>query len=590
MNLELINKGLQRAVMMSSVAWMVAGVQNARSQEILPSNDSGELVLVAKGESTHENTLVGQAEGFFPTQDDLLYLADRDYPRGMNSHQGPDAELQGATGIFPYDRQDNSIYSQHRNILAPVDRFLGFFGPQDTLVIESSRLQGASIALDGEIPPLITRTFEPEMAHVKLGPLYFDLLWIGAGAIWTDYSPYGSAQKLDTDDTAAYIDFAIRGYLRITETFYISALGNFIYLPLENELGFGTSLDGGGGPVFTLNMHWQGQAGSWEFLLLDTFAVHPGLNYDLGLDDGQDGVDFAGRYSFGFYSPERSSRFDVRSDDAWISNQILGRASSLVFTEDWRLSLQADHTDFWRTFSFEDHAYRDHFGALLGYEGNVIPFAPVLTYDASTSDHETYRHEVMLGFRGRITENINTAFGGGYLWETGDEAENESWLWYVSLNHTISEGIAHGVSFGQNIFEDAFSPETVYATYARYYIALKITHQLSLTGVAQWEQSERLERRSGDRFNVEEYDRYSYGAYLSYRPLGYTNITASAVYETNEVADGVQDTERWLYRLNVIQRLTSRLTLEGYYQYEDAEFEGGGFDEHLVGLSIRRYF
>jgi hypothetical protein len=585
MNLKMIAKEFWRAAF---VAGLVLSFAEGLKGQTGDDGSLEPLPLNLDPPSTRENTLVDQPEGYFPTLDDLQYLGDRDSPRGFNTLEGPDGRLQQATGIFPYDRQDNSIYTRYRDALAPLNHLLGFFGPHDAIVIESNRIQNASLTFDGEIPLAFTRTLEPDLAHVRLGPLFIDFLWVGAGAMWTDYNPYGSAPTVDTDDTAAYIDFALRAYLRITDTFYFSAIGNFIYLPLENDFGFATSLGGGGGPAFVATLHWEDQIGSWELLFLDTFVVHTGLSYDWGLGYGDPAIDYAGRYSFGFYGGERESRFDVRSDDFWFSNQVLLRGSTLAFTEDWRLMLQADHTDFWRTFDFEDHAYRDHFGALLGYEGNVIPFAPMLAYDVSTSDHETYRHALSIGLRGRLTENIMASMGGGYDWESGG-SEREDWFWYVNLVHTITEGITHGVSFGQQIFEDEYSPETVFATYVRYFLNVRITHQLLFSGWTQWEESERLERRAGERYEIEDFERYSYGAQLSYRPFSYTSVIATATYQNTETDQG-RDYENWLYRLSVLQQLASRLTLEGFYHYEESKFEGGGFDEHLLGLTLKRYF
>jgi hypothetical protein len=530
---------------------------------------------------------VGELElGYFPTHDDLIYLADRENPSryGSSRHQGPDQYLERATGTFPYDRHDTAFYEEHRDVFEPANKVLRFFTPHDPVHVDFPGLTTGAFTANADMP-ILTRQLEPDLAHVKLGPLYLDLLWIGAGAMWTDFSPKGETPPAEGDDVAAYIDIAIRGYVRITDTIYFSMVGDFIYLPLENEIAVRALLGSRAGAVAQFVL--QERVGTWDILFTDTLQLSPGVDIDAGL--GNEGIDEAGRYHFGFAADNKPIRLDFEEEGIWVSNSVELRASSLIFNEDWRLWLQADHTDFWRTLDFEDHSYRDHFGAILGYEGHNIPFSPSLSYDITTNDYDTYRHTSYLGFRGRLTENIQTRFGGGYLWTTGAENDTENWLWDVSLHHRLSEGIGHGVTIGQNVFDDDLSPESVWTTYARYWINSKITHRLSAGAYAQWEESERLTITDDDH-GVTEFERYSVGANLSYRPFDYTHITAWAIYQNTELQVGEREWENWLYGLNITQRLATRLTLEGYYRYEKSRQERAGFDEHLLGVGIKRYF
>ena len=122
--------------------------------------------------------------GFCPTQSDLALLGDRDYPRRAGyEDQGPDAVLQNATGIFPYQSGEDNFYSRNANSFRPVNHVLGLFAPQQALTYEPEIFPGLAVSMDGSLPNIFTRTFEPSKAHVKAGPLAYDLLWIGGGAI-----------------------------------------------------------------------------------------------------------------------------------------------------------------------------------------------------------------------------------------------------------------------------------------------------------------------------------------------------------------------------------------------------------------------
>ena len=97
------------------------------------------------GTSTHVDTYL--PAGFFPTQDDHLYIGDSDYPRGgpgsgaggygavggfgptANTWIGPDARSLGFTGIFPYQDPEVNFYDRHAYFFDPLDRGLGFSRP-----------------------------------------------------------------------------------------------------------------------------------------------------------------------------------------------------------------------------------------------------------------------------------------------------------------------------------------------------------------------------------------------------------------------------------------------------------------------------
>jgi hypothetical protein len=364
---------------------------------------------LVSSEPSNENTT-----GFFPTSADLALLGDKDYPRISLTQEGPDARSQLATDIFMYESVEQDFYTRNREVFAPVNNVLGVFTPHKAFTMELPNAPLAGITLDAGFP-IFTRTFEPENAHIKAGPLAFDLLWLGAGALWSDYNgPITFADGAE-DGWISYLDLGVRGTLQITDTIYFSFAANIIYLPGSNELAF--RVLNNSSPAAVLEVFYQKRLGDWDLLFFDRFLGRPGI--DVFAELQEEGIDRAGRYQFGFGGGR--DRIDFFSNESvWFTNQIAARASSMVGSSDWRFQADADHLDFWRSYNFEDHATRDGLALQLGYEGNDILFAPSLSYLVSTFDgFESFFHRLQLELNGRITENIRASAMGGYLWTTG---------------------------------------------------------------------------------------------------------------------------------------------------------------------------
>lgn len=524
--------------------------------------------------------------GYFPTiTEDILLRGPNDSRSlgqglGPGVVEGPDNRGLVATDLFRYYDNDPDFYQRNQGFFRPINRGLGVFTPHDALTVETNRLQNASFTVDGQLG-LLTRAFNPDLAHIKAGPLYFDVLWLGAGVIYSDYNgDLSHLPRESQDGWAAFIELGVRGLLRITDSIYISAVANVIYLPFENEvaLRFGNRDN----PSLLLRFNLNEQLGEWEILFFNEFRGVSGLDFLVNAD--VTATDRAGRYQFG-YQTGRSNDFYSRNE-AWFINTIGFYASRPVFDNQWRFGFRYEHADFWRSFSFDNHRPRDHLELAMQYEGSVIPFAPRFSYEYISNDgYESLLHLFRLHLTGRITENINWYGMGGYALTSGFANERNQFIWRIDLDHTISRNTRHMLSFGEDYFYNELVPDTRTARYVRYSIDQRITSRFSATAFGQYSHKE---RSSDERFPMR--DRFGAGLWLTYRPLDFTDIRGLVFYDQADQTTTDDDSSRWLYRIEVNQQLGHRLTGNIFYQYEEFNHDVRPFSEHFMGVSMRRYF
>jgi hypothetical protein len=576
---------MSRSFLLYVFAFSCVSSQLVRAVDLVPAAETDETAVVPAHEDTLVNSTTETAAptGFFPTSADLALLGDKDYPRISFTPEGPDARSQLATDVFMYESGREDFYTRNREAFAPVNQVLGVFTPHKTFTMELPNAPLAGMTFDANFP-IFTRAYQPENAHIKAGPLAFDLLWLGAGALWSDYNGPISFADGAEDGWISFIELAVRGTLRFTDTLFLSFSANLIYLPGSNEVAF--QMLNNAAPTAVFELFYQKRLGTWDLLFFDRFMGRPGIDAFAQLREG--GFDQAGRYQFGFYDAASRTEF-FTSENVWFVNQVAGRASSMVGSSDWRFQGDVDHFDFWRSFDFDNHNSRDSLGLLLGYEGNNIPFAPALSYRVSTFDQfESFFHRLQLQFEGRITENVMASASGGYLWSSGREPNLSSAIWNVGIDHRFSQRGNHGFGVGQSLFEDPFSPEVLFTTYYRYFVGYQLAQRLNAAAYFQYSDGDRIVSRD-PRIALGAVNFYSVSGVLTFRPWDFTQMTGSIIYQRTEPGDVMGESERWLYRLQVMQRLASRLTLQAMYQYED--FDGGiSFNEHLVSLSLRWYF
>jgi hypothetical protein len=525
-------------------------------------------------------------QGYYPTQNDLSVLGDRDYPRrGGYQDEGPDAALQNAMGIFPYQSGGQDFYTRNAASFTGANRVLGVFAPQQGLTYESPTFPSLAVSLDGNIPNFLTRTFAPSKAHVKAGPLAFDLLWVGAGAVWSEYHGHNSFPPGKGPGWVGYVDFALRGYLRLTDTLHLSWAANLMYLPGTNELAFRTLNNGY--PQIYLTANYQKRVGSWDYYIGERFFARPGLDIFSGIT--APGSDQAGRYQFGYYGGNTQTGF-YQTQNVWFVNQLQMRATSMVGLSDWRFWGDYLHTDFWKSFGFSDHQYRDTYRASLGYEGNAIPFSPMLSYQLMTLDgYNSFWNQVQLQGTGRITENLRLQASAGYLWTSGAKVNQDNFIWSLGLMHQFSQKGSHGIQVGQQLLTDSYTPESIFVSYYRYYLSYQVATRIQASAYAQLSNGNRIVSANPGTYSNGSVDGYIMGGSLQYQPFDFTRVVLSTTFQRSDGSLGYMRTDRWIHRIQLMQQLASRLTLQGAYQYEEMN-STQGFNEHFFSIGLRRYF
>lgn len=526
------------------------------------------------------------ADGFFPTLVESPLLRGAYNARsngGAVNGVGPDNRLQTATGIFPYEQSTSNFYERNPGVFANMDRALGVFLPHDAWTLESERLRHTALTFDANMG-LLTRSFSPDLATIKAGPLYFDLLYFGIGAIWSDYNGNNGPQK--TDGFISNVNTGVRGLLRITDTIYFSLAAQLMYLPGTNEFAF--SLGNGSGSALVANLSYGDSIGPWSVMFYDNFSGRPGINFLPHTTEP--GSDQAGRYYYGIrQSSSRTGNFYTQGG-AFFSNRIGFSASRLVLGGQWRFWSQLNHVDFWRTFDFTNHSQREHLGLALGYEGSIIPFAPRFYYDAYSFDKlKSIRHQFGVRFTGRLTENINWTGGAGYGFATGSGSRNSrsGFLWHMQFSHTITAKTLHSLAFGEGFFANDYSNDAFTTRYLNYRISHSFARNLRASVFAQISDRENT-YSVGSIEGGNSTSRAGGGATLTYQPLDFTSINASAVYNTSLKPANTYD--YWVWRLSINQQLGMRLTGNIFYQYVENSSGPGSFSEHAIGVSLRRYF
>ncbi|MBU6301521.1 MAG: hypothetical protein KGS60_08210 [Verrucomicrobia bacterium] len=525
-------------------------------------------------------------QGVFPTYGEKMLMgggadgSKSDYMRSFGGGVGgPDSAYQTSTGIFPYDSTYGGIYTQHPEVFGPINRTLGFFGPNQALSLEGGRLQNTSVSLDGTLLPLFTRTYEPDRAHVRAGPFTADLLYLGAGALYSDYNGPRTFPEGREDGFMSYIDFGVRAVAQLTDQFYLALGTSLIYLPDSNKLGF--LVTNRSAPGISLTMDHHATRNGWDYRIYDNFVGgFRSLQYFENFDN--DAMEAAGRYTFGlggrFNDQGSGSLFD---EDAIVFSNVVGASVSGLINPAWRTTFRASHADLWRTFDMDDAGSRERIGALLGYEGAVLPLAPYVSYDVFSNDtFESLYHMTNAGLRGKLSENLSLSTSAGYLWTTDLPADRESLLWRAVLSHDLSERTVQSVGIGRNFFANDFSDEFAVASLLNYRISHRVSNRIYGSTFLSHTKAEPL-GNVGDQVTSD-----TAGVRMSFRPLDYTEVFATTAWQHSEHTPQTLEMNRSIYQVGVNQRILSRLTAGLLAQYEEADF----FDEYLYRLTIRRYF
>lgn len=535
-----------------------------------------------------QNTIVepalpsGKVErGYFPTLGESALLRgpynNRSQGASMGTEEGPDLRKQTATDIFPYEDSDPDFYQRNQNFFKPLNQTLGWLTPQDAWTVQFNELDNTSLTVDGNLG-ILTRQFAPELATIKAGPLYFDILWLGAGVLWSDYNGNLNTTGGKGDGVIGYVDVGLRGILRVSDSIYISAVADLMYLPFSNRFALRF---GGTQPALLTRLNYSKTFGPWDVLLYDEFRGQPSLNW-FG-PANVNGYDRAGRYFYGFQTSGPTNSFQ-NSNYVRFSNTIGSSLSRLVFDDAWRLWIIATHLDYWQGYGFTNHQRQEHLGAALGYEGSRIPFAPRFSYDMYMfGKSNNIMHQAMLSLTGRLTENLNWMGRVGEMFNTGTRSKSNQFLWNLDFRHTLTKNTSHSLGFGQTVFYNNVVGESILSKFVQYSINQRFSGRAYGSVFIQYADSEtNLQTMQNSR-------RTSAGVAFNYQPLDFTQVSAAIIYEKFKQTALMSD--RWRYTLTATQQLGMRLTGSVFYQYEDYQANSPSrFSEHVVGVTLRRYF
>lgn len=535
-----------------------------------------------------EVTEVEYSPGYFPTLEESGLLSGEfgadgpDYPRSHvpagSVYGAPDTIVQGATGIWPYEIEDEDFYSRNPQVFQPIDNVFGVLIPREALIFQGGPQTNTSLAIDPGVP--LTRRLERDRAHFRLfkaGPLFADILSVSGTALYSDVN---STRPYPHDDGfIAAIDLTARAYLRITDNTYISLSGTVYYLPTEGDVGF--YLHGNDSTFARINTEYE--LGAWDFQFFDEFRVLHRIS-DMLDPIEHDEIATSGRYRLGRVD-------DARVGDAYFSGDYITYRNNIGFRattpmgDDWRFWGGYDRFDYWLSGDADDRRNLDRVRLQIIHEGDWR-IAPYITYNLQTPDEYASIHQsVMVGATTMLTPNVRLGANGGYYWQTGQGLdEKEGGLWGLELRHTITANTTHSLNMGNNFTNNDFGDDFI-ASYLRYALTHRFSHRLSGSGWVQWSDLERTSATVGDGTV------FLAGAGLTYALGDYTQARFRFAYQDVDYRE-TSDLERWIYRLELSRRLATRLTGTLTYQYEDVSQQTGvgDLDEHLIMFNLTRYF
>jgi hypothetical protein len=486
--------------------------------------------------------------------------------------EGADEDLTETTDSEPASDEINGSFHEGYHPDGPYAYQYDGVLPMGGGALDSGPLYEESrFDFNGDIP-LFTREFNPDSAHFKAGNFYFEAIWIETGILYSDYHGPAVFRPDQQDGSLGYASFRFRVDAQVHPSLHLTADGELIYLFGENELGFRSGFQGG--PFARLE--YKRQYGAWDFRAYAEFGTG-----SLRSIFGADAYEQAGRYSFGYLGYENQ---DSLAYDSFLYTR-LGAEATTLMSPDWRLTLSADHTDYFYVGDdrSDDHYAREHLGARYEAELDSVPFSPSLSYDLWSEDQfESAYQTVYGGVHGRLSKEVTMDGRLGYLWSTGLPVARESWLWNIGLNHQINARTAHGINFGQDFFLSDYSIDTSVSNFFHYYITHELTERVRLRAFAQWSSDEYL---SGP-LEGGDYEREMYGVRASYQISDRMSGDLGYRVEYSKNTRNGDDLERSIFDADLNWEFGNYSTAFLRYQYEETDL----FYEYLYMIGMRRSF
>ncbi|MFT5411915.1 MAG: hypothetical protein ACI9NC_004652, partial [Verrucomicrobiales bacterium] len=424
----------------------------------------------------------------------------------------------------------------------------------------------------------LTRDFNPDLASIKVGPLYLDLISISGTVLYSDYS--GTGGGADTDDGwLSSVNLQFRGVAQITDNLYLTASGEVYYLPGDNEFGFYL----GNGKPTNLRIAYENSFadGRWDYILYNDFSARHRLS-DIFDEVEHDEIERSGRYRFGRAENNRST--DWFDDESIFFVNHAGAGITGQLTDIITASGSFEHINQWKTLDFDHTRSWDRLTARLDFNGEDWRFLPFVEYRLGAfEDWSKLTHNLSAGVRARISENLRGEARAGYFTTTGYGNDSHRPTYEAGLVHELGSNTTHSLYAGarHSIAEDT---DNLFATYTRYSIAHRLGSRLRGNAFVQYAHIDNLDRVAADR------EGWSTGATLTGDISDYTKGQVGAHLDDWDYAGSGPDHTRWVYRASIRQRILPYVYARLLYQYEDYSSTGANFDESLYMLTVTHLF
>lgn len=455
--------------------------------------------------------------------------------------------------------------------------------------------------------PLLDRSFEPEDADIKAGPIFFKLRALSAGVLASDNVNH--EEHNPNSDVIAILRLGGTLSAQLTEGLSIAVSGSFIWLPTKGEFGisgFGLfapyALGLEGIPALESQISWDTMIGGWNVLFADDFRMSFGRFSTSTQDEleffegGQfDQVDTAGRYTFRGPRPEtKNDRFTQDDTDVNLSyfSNVVSVTTERLLPGPARLKIRAYHENLWynqgsrgepdlRDNTDDLAKTRDGVSLLLISQRENLRFNPYLTGRVTKTDRiEGFTEEIRLGLAGPITDQLHLNINAGVFHR--DDSGSTRFVWGLALRHLAGPYTQESIIAGSD-YGDFTEELTSHITY-------RLRQVIGPNNVAQayvtFANVEDLRDGSLNRDEFRSGVRDTW--YLGPR----TTLRAAFLYSMVTHSDELGDEKTYTLQLETTYHFTDTLFARLLLQHRtrDSQTRDRSYDENLVFLSLTKYF
>ena len=451
--------------------------------------------------------------------------------------------------------------------------------------------------------PLGQGGFDPQDADLAFGPLAFKLREFTAATLWSDNVNLSENNR----ESGVIAIMSMSGALmaRFNDRLRLAVAGSLVYLPLQNEVGItsGTAFNAPfifgleGNPNFRSQVVWDTIMGGWNVVFADDFRIDVGSYSDSYRSDvafrannGFDGVDRAGRYSFGargrrtnrngdleFSGFDRGNNRGTDRDIVYFSNIISAQTNRLIVGKT-RLGISASHENLWYNQGNRGlPRMRDQASVSLVSERENLRFKPFVIYNASRTDtRRDFEQSLSAGINGPITEHMNLHADVGYFFGNA----RSGLLWGLGLQHQAGPYTEHSLYYRrtQSDFADEISESFGYNI--RQIVGPKVVAEAFVShGDVQALRADGFSRtvdQTGMRISINAGPR--------------TQINLSGVATKVHSGDGDYRLLSGLLGVNHHFTDTFLARLNYQYQQRDSDFRGDSYYENLIYFGLSKYF